>query len=154
FPRILRYVAVDDTCRDRLVCEQGIPEDRVQVLLNFVDLERFRPRGPLPRRPACALAFSNYVSEGTYLGALREACEQAGISLDVLGIASGNLSANPEEILGAYDLVFAKARSAIEAMAIGAAVVLCDAAGAGEIVTTANFDRLRPLNFGIRTLRE
>ena len=26
FPRILRFVAVDDTCRDRLVCEDGIDE--------------------------------------------------------------------------------------------------------------------------------
>src|SRR5439155_1406794 len=37
---------------------------------------------------------------------------------------------------------------------VGAAVVLCDAAGAGPMVTTAALDRLRALNFGIRTLRE
>ncbi|MCA1594536.1 MAG: glycosyltransferase, partial [Acidobacteria bacterium] len=34
FPRILRYVAVDDTCRDRLVCEHGIPEETTRVVLN------------------------------------------------------------------------------------------------------------------------
>src|SRR6266851_3724613 len=51
FPRILKYVAVDQTCRDRLVFENGIPKNRVQVLLNFVDLERFKPRGPLPSCP-------------------------------------------------------------------------------------------------------
>src|SRR5207248_5224865 len=38
--------------------------------------------------------------------------------------------------------------------AVGAADVLCDATGVGEKVTTANLDRLRPLNFGIRALRE
>ncbi|MFY9820160.1 MAG: hypothetical protein WAM82_02190, partial [Thermoanaerobaculia bacterium] len=42
----------------------------------------------------------------------------------------------------------------LEAMAVGAAVVLCDQAGAGPMVTAEGFDRLRPLNFGIRTLRE
>jgi len=42
FPRILQYVAVDQTCRDRLILESGIPPDRVRVLLNFVDLERFK----------------------------------------------------------------------------------------------------------------
>src|SRR5205823_6390907 len=51
-------------------------------------------------------------------------------------------------------LVFAKARASLEALAVGAAVVLCDAAGAGPMVTTAALDRLRALNFGIRTLRE
>jgi hypothetical protein len=38
-------------------------------------------------------------------------------------------------------------------MAVGTAVVLCDQAGAGPLVTSAELDRLRPLNFGIRTLR-
>jgi len=33
-------------------------------------------------------------------------------------------------------------------------VVLCDQAGVGPMVTTESFDRLRPLNFGIRALRE
>src|SRR6266545_2771918 len=28
FPRILRYVAVDHTCRDRLTFQHGIPEER------------------------------------------------------------------------------------------------------------------------------
>src|SRR2546422_4434185 len=37
FPRILRYVAVDHLCRDRLLFEHGIPEDRIRVLLNFVE---------------------------------------------------------------------------------------------------------------------
>src|SRR5580704_4585509 len=55
FPRILRYVAVDYTCRDRLLLEHGIPDDRVSVLLNFVDLERFSPRPPLPARPTRGL---------------------------------------------------------------------------------------------------
>src|SRR5215210_4067710 len=50
-PRILAYVAVDDTCRDRLVLQHNIPQDRVQVRLHGVDLERFRPRAPLPERP-------------------------------------------------------------------------------------------------------
>jgi len=154
FPRILRYIAVDHTCRDRLVCEHAIPEDRLRVLLNFVDLERFKPRGALPARPARALVFSNSASEQTYMQAAREACQQAGIALDVIGFKAGNVCAHPEAVLGGYDLVFAKARSALEALAVGAAVVLCDAAGVGEMVTTNNLDRLRPLNFGIRALRE
>ncbi|MEA2602786.1 MAG: hypothetical protein QOF89_3778 [Acidobacteriota bacterium] len=154
FPRILRYVAVDHTTRERLVSEGGIPPERVEVVLNFVDLDRFQPRGPLPAAPRRALVFSNQASEGTYLPAVREACSCLGIELDVAGVAAGRPEARPEALLPGYDLVFAKGRAALEAMAVGAAVVLCDASGVGPLVTTGSFDRLRPLNFGIRTLRE
>jgi len=153
FPRILRYVAVDDTCRDRLLWEHGLSEPRVRVILNFVDLERFRPRSPLPPRPARALVFSNEASDSTHLPAVREACARAGVALDVAGKQSGHVSDAPERLLGGYDLVFAKARCALEAMAVGAAVILCDTAGAGPLVTSDEVARLRRLNFGVRALR-
>ncbi|HEY0511135.1 MAG TPA: glycosyltransferase [Thermoanaerobaculia bacterium] len=153
FPRILRYVAVDFTTRDRLVSERGIPPERVEVALNFVDLDRFQPRPPLPPKPRRALVLSNQASERTFLPVVREACSRSGIAVDVVGVASGVSIERPEELLPGYDLVFAKGRAALEAMAVGAAVVLCDQAGAGPLVTRGDLDRLRPLNFGIRTLR-
>lgn len=152
-PRIFRYIAVDDTCRDRLVFQHGIPEERVQVLLNFVDLERFQPRTPLPERPAKALVFSNYLNDSND-GVFREACGNLGITLDVIGLGSGRSCAAPETVLGAYDLVFAKGRAALEALAVGTAVIVCDAAGLGGMVTVDNLAELRRLNFGIRALRE
>ena len=151
-PRLLRYVAVDETCRDRLVCESAVPEVRVSVILNSVDVEQFLPRAPLPSKPARALVFSNRASESTHLGAVREACRRTGLSLDVIGSESENVSLQPENVLGQYDIVFAKARCALEALAVGNAVVLCDTIGAGPMVTTGEIDRLRRLNFGIRTL--
>jgi hypothetical protein len=150
-PRILRYVAVDDTCRDRLVCESGVPPERTRVLLNPVDLTRFQPRGPLPPKPVRALVFSNSIPE--YVSVVREACARAGVKLDVAGAEMGGVLEEPEKVLGRYDLVFAKARCALEALAVGAAVVLCDAAGAGPLVTSTEVARLRRLNFGVRALR-
>lgn len=154
FPRILGYVAVDHACLDRLRLEDGIPEDRIRVLLNFVDLQRFKQRPALPERPQRALIFSNYASEHTHTEAVRSACDRARISLDVVGNGVGNVSREPEAILGNYDLVFAKGRAALEALAVGTAVILCDAAGAGPMVTSENFEQLRPLNFGLRALSQ
>jgi hypothetical protein len=155
FPRIRRYLAVDDTCRDRLVSEHGIAPDRVDVVLNAVDLGRFPRRPPLPQRPARALIFSNSSAEHSpHVRAIRQACSNAGIAVEIAGLKSGRTLEQPEATLGSYDLVFAKARAAIEAAAVGAAVVLCDVAGAGPMVTTSNFDTLRRLNFGMRALRE
>ncbi|MBI2358502.1 MAG: glycosyltransferase [Deltaproteobacteria bacterium] len=154
FPRILRYVAVDDTCLDRLILEHGVAQEKARVILNFVDLERFKPRGPLPERPKRALVFSNQASERTHLSATRQACSQASITLDIIGASTGTSVTHPEEVLGHYDLVFAKGKSALEALSVGAAVILCDAAGAGPMVTTAELERLRRLNFGIRALQK
>ncbi len=154
FPRILRYVAVDHACRDRLLLEHTIRPERVQVILNFVDLERFRPRTELPARPRRALIFSNLADEDTHLPAVRTACKRAGILFDVVGLSAGKVCDEPESILGNYDVVFAKGRAALEGLAVGAAVVLCDAAGAGPMVTTKNVEWLRPLNFGLRALKQ
>ena len=154
FPRIFRYVGVDHTCADRLLVENGIPEPQVRVILNFVDLARFRSRGPLPPRPQRALVFSNYATEQAPVAAVRRACQQAGITLDVVGTKWGNEAERPEDVLGRYDLIFAKARAALEALAVGAAVVVCDAGGVGPMVTTENLEQLRKLNFGVRALRK
>lgn len=153
-PRIRRYVAVDELVRSRLLDECGLPAGQVVTILNFVDLERFRPRPPLPERPRRALAFSNRVSEDTYLPTLRAACAAAGMSLDAVGLAAGCVWAKPEGRLGEFDVVFAKGRAALEAAVVGAAVVLCDADGLGPMVNQAELGHLRSLNFGLRLLRD
>jgi glycosyl transferase family 4 len=153
-PRILAYVAVDETCRDRLLCEQGIPEDRVRLSLNSVDLQRFKPRPPLPDKPRRALVFSNDANEWTHLPAVKEACVRAGVALDVIGAGVKAENSQPEVVLGNYDLVFAKARCAIEALVVGAAVIVCDSVGSGPMVTSTNLEQLRAFNFGIRTQSE
>lgn len=153
FPRIRRYIAVDETCRDWLTCRNGIPEDRVRLIYNAVDLDRFVPRDPLPERPRRAAVFSNYIDNATGLAAIREACRRMGIELDVLGRAAGTPDVKPEDVLGRYDLVFGKARCALEAMAVGCAVVLCDYGRLGGIVTSQNWADLRRMNFGRRAIR-
>ena len=152
FPRILRYVAVDEACRERIVRETKVPAERIPLLLNFVDTDVFLPRPPLPSRPVRALVLSNNACEENYAATVRAACQRCGITLEVRGLSCGNPTDEPEVLLHDYDIVFAKARTAIEAMAVGCAVVLIDAAGLGPMVTTANFVTLRPNNFGFRTL--
>jgi hypothetical protein len=152
-PGIRFYVAVDYNCRERFVYA-GIPDDRIRVIYNSVDTGRFLPRPPLPSRPCRALVFSNYASTSNYLRPVIGACRKLNIQLDIVGSASGTMSDHPEELLGQYDLVFAKARCAMEAMAVGTAVILCDQVGLGPMVTRGEIDRLRPLNFGMRCLTQ
>jgi len=151
-PRIRAYAAVDDACRDRLAIEHAISAEHVRVMLHGIDQERFKPRAPLPDRPRRALVFSNNANAFTHLPHVEKACKRAGIALDVVGSASKASNSRPEDLLGDYDLVFAKARCALESLVVGTAVILCDSYGSGPLVTTGELERLRRLNFGIRTL--
>jgi glycosyl transferase family 4 len=152
-PSVARYIAVDEVCLDRLVREEGIAPDSVEVLHNFVDLDRFRPRAPLPPSPRRALVFGNHATADGYTRIIGAACAAAGIALEIVGAAYGNPTDAPEALLQDFDLVFAKGRAALEALTVGCAVILADAAGGGPLVTPANFDRLRSRNFGIRELQ-
>ncbi len=154
FPRIRRYLAMNDATYNRLTCEHGVPEEQVRWMLNFVDLARFKPRAPLPARPGRALVFSNYATEEGFLPIIRDACGRAGLPLDVIGIGVGNPCSQPWEVLGNYDLIFASGRSALESLAVGAAVIVCNHFGLGPMVTAAELDWLRRVNFGHKsTLR-
>lgn len=154
FPTIRRYVAVDALRRNRLVLEHGIAPEMVEIVENFVDLERFSRRmTPLPARPRRALLFSNQAADNELSSVVREVCAARGLELETVGLQSGRPVRRPESILPEFDLVFGRGRSALEAMAAGAAVVLCDVEGDGPLVTTGNFDRLRPLNFGMSVLQ-
>jgi len=151
-PRIHSYCAVSKVCAER-VRLQGIPEKEIIFLPNFVDIQRFRIRPPLPRHPRRALLFSNYANISTHLPAVQEACRQTGLELDIIGMGVGHPVERPEDILGNYDIVFAKAKAAMEAMAVGAAVILCDFSGVGPLVTSQEFAALQPFNFGFQALR-
>lgn len=152
FPSIMRYVAVDDLCRERFLTTECIAPEKTTTIYNFVDLERFSRVRSLPATPKTALIYSNYAYQAST--AIREACRRRGIErVDIVGLTSGAPNSRPEEFLPGYDIVFAKARSAIEAMASGCAVVVTDYAGLAGMVTPENFERWRVLNFGVRTMQ-
>jgi hypothetical protein len=90
--------------------------------------------------------FSNTAAPSTHLNVVREACNRTGIEVDVAGSAMNTSVAAPESLLANYDLVFAKARCALEALSVGTAVILCDSAGSGPLVTTNQLEQLRRLN--------
>lgn len=148
FPGRLSYVAVDEPNRARLVRELGLDPGDVTLFPNALDLVRFRPRSPLPPRPLRALLFANLVEEGPELELFRAVCVARGLELEVLGAGVGREVAAPELELGRFDLVFAKARAAMEGIVVGCAVVLFDDGRLGPAVRAADVDRLLPMNFG------
>ncbi|MEZ5383521.1 MAG: glycosyltransferase [Microthrixaceae bacterium] len=151
-PRVVAHLAVCDAARQRLA-ESGIPAADTTLVPNFVALDRFPRRDPLPPQPRRAMVFSNYAAPGsTYASSVQSACEQRSIAVELLGEGSGTVTPDPATLLGAADVVFAQGRSALEALACGAAVVVASSRGLGPMVTSANLASLRGRNFGLHAL--
>lgn len=149
-PRIRRYLAVDDACRERLVSD-GAPPGQIDVVYNAIDLDQYHRRGPLPRRPARALVLTK---GSEHLAMVRSAAFKAGLALDELGAGAGVVVGDLPDRLRAYDIVIATARMAKEAMAAGCAVVVADHRGFAGLATTGTFDDWRRFNFGRRILAQ
>ena len=150
-PQVRRYVAVDENTRDHLV-SSGVAPARIEVIRNAVDLRRIPPRTqPLPGRPRSALIFTKNES---HIPFVEEACRRAGIAVTALGRFTGRFVLDPEQELIEHDLVFATARSALEAIASGAATIVMDARGLAGMATRENAARFRVHNYGARVLQE
>ena len=152
--QVMKYVAVDYNCLDRLVIDNRIPEEDTAVMYNWVDTEVFKLRETFAERPSRALVFSNnaHAYEGNYFRTVKEAGKAEGLAVEGVGFGLGKSEMRPQDILGNYDIVFAKAKAAMEAMATGAHVIVCDTIGLGGSVNTENFDHFRKFNFGMKTL--
>jgi glycosyltransferase involved in cell wall biosynthesis len=149
-PRLYHYVAVSSTLRERIGVEFSIPETDITVVLNGVDVERFRPRRTPARRPVRALFYNGrHDAEGPTVRAVRDAVAGRGLGIDFIGARFGRTTDEPEAVLPGYDLVFASGVSALEALACGCAVVVLGRTSCGELVTPGNFDRYRGANFTV-----
>jgi hypothetical protein len=89
-----------------------------------------------------------------HLPALREACAASGLTLEEWGATPDRVTDRPERLCAEADLVFATARSAMEAAAAGAGVVVCDARGCAGFLTRARAEAWLPWNLGAAVLRE
>ncbi|MCD0468398.1 glycosyltransferase [Flavobacterium sp. JAS] len=149
---ILKYIAVDYNCKERYCLENNFKSEDVEIVYNWVNTDRFRLKEQINKQPKKALVFSNYLNENNIYPQIKEACKELGVEVEIIGYSSGNICLQPEKILHKYDLVFAKAKAAIEAMATGAAVIVCDFRGLGGMVTSSNVKHFRDFNFGMKLM--
>ena len=147
-PRILRYIAMSRTLKERMMIEGNLRDEQIDVVLNGVDLTRFRAVRAIPERPARVLFFNSYHHpDSPTVAAARTASENLGLQFQTLGWQFGKSTPRPEEHLLLHDIVFASGRSAIEAMACGCAVMVLGRNTCAGLVTPENFGRLRDVNF-------
>jgi glycosyltransferase involved in cell wall biosynthesis len=149
-PRIHRYAAVTPTLAERLSVEYGLAPERVRVVPNGVDLERFAGIRRPAARPARVLFYSHRHLPGSpTFDAVREAAVTRGLAFDAVGRPFGTTTQSPETLLPGYDVVFASGLSALEALACGCAVVVLGRTSCGDLVRLDAFDAWRAANFTI-----
>ena len=147
-PRIRRYVGVAERMRYWLRERTGVDDAQIEIVPNAVDLERFTTVRRPEAAPRRALLFANAATDRSpWVEAVAEACAGAGLALDRSGLGFRQPTATPETLLPDYDLVFATGRSAIEALACGAAVIAVNDARCGPIVGAGNLASYREINF-------
>jgi hypothetical protein len=147
---ISRYVAVDAIRRDLLTKVAGVPDDKVEILTNAVDLSRFRQRSSaLPAVPKRLLLFAKTAG---VLPTVEVSGRALGMEVDAIGVGVGRVTSTPERFLRKADIVLATGRMAIEALCAGAAVIVGDMRGIAGMVTSEKYNALRSVNFGASAL--
>jgi hypothetical protein len=148
-PNVRLYAGVSRAIAARVAHDAEIEAAKVRIVLNGVDMDRFRP-GPAPNTPPRrALAFAK---NADHVAAVRDACAKRGIAVDFIGEAASVQLDDPAKALPQYDLVFASALAALEAMACLRPVVVCDGRGMAGMVDEARYQAWRPENFGLGVL--
>jgi hypothetical protein len=121
---------------------------RIVPVRQPIDVERFCPLGPIGERPRRAVAISNYMTD-IRRTVLTEACAQLGIEIEFFGFhEQRGPTRDPQLTMNGADIVFGKARVAMEAMACGRAVFVFDVFGTDGFVDEHNIEALLSRGMG------
>jgi len=152
-PNIKKFIAIDESCMERLLCEESLHPEQAQLIPNSVNLEKFKQREPLPAKPQRALVLSHYAyTDSLWYQNVLEACKQAGLTVDAYGAGVGKVCTNPERLFLENDIVFAVDRTALEATAVGCAVIILGQPGLGSMVKSNDCELLYKQNFGRKSI--
>ncbi len=145
--RIHAYIAIDNACRDRLVLD-GVPESEIQIIANAVNLDQYKQRDCYSTVPKTALVITKQSVD--YIAEIKKACKAKGIKVSVLGVGVGKVVDDLPLRFHKADVVFAYSRSAIEAAATGAMVILTDESGFGGTLSAEMIEAWPNCNLGRR----
>lgn len=140
-PRLHRYI-VPSSAVARPIEAECVPPGMIAASSDGVDLERFARVRPAPAGLARLAVYDDHLDRRDESVMAIEAAAGAG-TIDFIGRRFGRSVDNPEQRLPDYDVVFARERKAIEAMACGCAVVLVGEHACGDLVSTASFQEAR-----------
>lgn len=145
------FVAVSEEVAANLAAS-GVPREAIRIVRNFVDVERFRPDGPVAPRPRRLLVLS-YRMEDDIEARLRRAAAAAGIRVSRIG-RGRRLARDVRPHILRADVCVTGGRGVLEAMACGRPVIAHDYRHGDGMITRGNVMALAACNFSGRARRE
>ena len=128
-------VVLNDRVRRRVAALNA--DLRIVRLTQPIDTQRFQPQSAPAPRPRSALILSNYLAADARQ-VLVDTWQEAGVHVVQIG-TPGRSTVAPEEGIAAADIVVAKGRAALEAMACGRPTYLYDVFGSEGWITPDNY---------------
>jgi glycosyltransferase involved in cell wall biosynthesis len=124
-----KFVAVSEEVRENLINRGGIEEGKIEIVRNFVDMERFFSKKVINPSPKNLLVISNHYVEEVR-NVIEGACSDLDIVVSHIGLPD-NPVMNVESYINDADIVVTLGRGSLEAMACERNVIVFDMHGGG-----------------------
>ncbi len=142
-----QFVAVSEEVRDKLKEDYGL--DSV-LIRNFIDTEKYKPKGKFHDKPKEILFSSNYNTvDDDEVKVLKEVAKHYKCRLAVVGM-NFNQVEDPTPHIKAADIVIGMGRTVLEGISAGKLGIVHGRWGTGGVVNESNFEELRKYNFSGR----
>lgn len=141
------YLLINEECRDNYE-SKGVPVDKMKIIRDFIDIQRFKPTNPINRELKKVLFLSNYKKWKNYK-AVSYACDKLGLELQCCGSPYGR-NYKIEQAINEADLVVSWARGILEAMSCGRGALSFDRYEGDGYITPQSYFEARKDNFSGR----
>lgn len=141
------YLVINEECRDNYI-NKGIRPEKMKIVRDFVDTDRFKPVEPINKELKKVLFISNYKKWKNYK-AVSGACEKLGLELACYGSPYGR-NFEIEKAINEADLVISWARGILEAMACERAALSFDRYEGDGYIDLKTYFEARKDNFSGR----
>lgn len=141
------YLAINEECQQNFV-SKGVPAEKITIIRDFIDMERFKPIKPINKKLKNVLFLSNYKKWKNFK-AVDAACKKLGLKLTCHGSPYGR-NYKIWEAINQTDLVISWARGILEAMSCGRAALSFDRFEGDGYISPATYFESRQDNFSGR----
>jgi len=149
---ISKYIAVSEEVAENLKSKNQIPKEKIEIIRNFVDTEKFRSKNNVNEKLRNLLVISNH-----YVQEVKEIVEKVAKELDLrvehIGLPENSVT-NVENYINNSDMVITLGRGALEAMSCERNLIVYDMHGGDGFVNEENFFEIRKNNFSGRKYKK
>ncbi len=145
---ISRFIVVSEEIKEHLINRHKIKSEKIEIIRNFVDADRFKQEKSVGVKPKKLLVLSNHYVDKVK-NVIETACKELGIDVFHIGLPENPVD-NVEDYINEADIVVTLGRGALEAMACGRNVIIYDMHGGDGFVDEKNFFEIRKNNFSGR----